>query len=92
SPEFVPLFITIISINIALMVFNLIPLPPLDGSRILYAAFPPIRNLFDRLERTGLLIIFAILLLAGPLFIPFISAITGAILQILVPGLSALST
>ena len=92
SVEFIPLFITIISINIALMVFNLIPLPPLDGSRIVYAAVPPIRDLFDRLERSGLLIVFAILLLAGPLFIPFISALVGAILHLLVSGLSALST
>ena len=51
STSLTPLFIAIISINISFMIFNLIPLPPLDGSRIVYAAFPPIRDLFDRLER-----------------------------------------
>lgn len=92
NPEMLPLFISIITINISFMVFNLIPLPPLDGSRIVYAAVPPIRDLFDRLEQQGLIIIFVLLLLAGPVITPIISAISSAILQVLVPGLSALST
>ena len=35
------LLIIAISYNLAFMVFNLIPVPPLDGSRILYAFLPP---------------------------------------------------
>ena len=61
-----PLFIAIISINVTFMVFNLIPLPPLDGSRIVYAAIPAIRPLFDQIERYGIIIIFGLLLIAGP--------------------------
>jgi len=38
--------------NILLMVFNLIPVPPLDGSKLLYAFFPDrmykIRGVYDR--------------------------------------------
>lgn len=90
--ESLQLFIVIISINVAFAVFNMIPIPPLDGSRIVYAALPPIRPLFDMLERSGLLVIFAILLLAGPLLLPFIGAITGQIMQVLVPGITGLST
>ncbi len=40
APDLVGLFINIITINISFMIFNLIPLPPLDGSRIVYAAVP----------------------------------------------------
>lgn len=35
-----PLFATIVWINIILAVFNLVPLPPLDGSKILFALLP----------------------------------------------------
>ena len=30
-----------ISLNITLAVFNLLPVPPLDGSRMLYVVLPP---------------------------------------------------
>jgi Zn-dependent protease len=87
-----PLFIAIISINVFFMVFNLIPLPPLDGSRIIYAAVPPIRPLFDQLEHHGIIIIFGLLLIAGPVLIPLISAVASAVLQLLIPGLTGIST
>ncbi len=92
SPEFIPLFISIVTINISLMVFNLLPIPPLDGSRIVYAAVPAVRNLFDQLERSGMVIIFVILLLAGPVFTPLLGTVVGSITHLLIPGLSGLST
>ena len=49
-------------INIILAAFNLIPLPPLDGSKILMGfASPDIQNLLFRSERYGFLIIIALL-------------------------------
>lgn len=87
------LFISIITVNLAFMVFNLIPIPPLDGSRILYAAAPPgLRDAMDNLERSGLLIIFVLLFLAGPILMPLLATIIGAIEQVLIPGLTGLST
>ena len=54
-------------INCILALFNLIPIPPLDGSRILAMLLPaPLRVHFARLERFGMIIIF-VLLLTGPL-------------------------
>ena len=51
-------------INIILAAFNLIPLPPLDGSKILMGFAPPgVRKYLSRLERYGLLIIIALLYL-----------------------------
>ena len=54
-------------INCVLALFNLIPIPPLDGSRILAMLLPaPLRMYFSRLERFGMIIIF-VLLITGPL-------------------------
>lgn len=49
--------------NAALMVFNLVPIPPLDGSRVVTVLLPPaLRWRYMQLERWGLFIIFALLL------------------------------
>jgi Zn-dependent protease len=49
-------------INIILAAFNLIPLPPLDGSKILMGfASPRVRNFFFRIDRYGFFIIIALL-------------------------------
>lgn len=51
-------------INIILAAFNLIPLPPLDGSKILMGFAPPsIQNYLFRLERYGFFIIIGLLYL-----------------------------
>lgn len=54
-------------INCVLALFNLIPIPPLDGSRILAILLPAsLRIHYARLERFGMIIIL-VLLMTGPL-------------------------
>ena len=50
----------IIVTNLGFLVFNLIPIPPLDGSRILYAIAPDgVRDFMEKMEySTGLIVVF----------------------------------
>lgn len=56
-----------ILLNIILALFNLIPIPPLDGSRLVYALLksPRAMNLYNRFARYGIIIFIAFLLLGG---------------------------
>lgn len=54
-------------INLALAIFNLIPIPPLDGSKILFTFLPTRgRELFYRVEQYGFIILI-FLIMAGAL-------------------------
>lgn len=43
--------------NLALMVFNLVPVPPLDGSKVLYSLFPGKPEIRNFLERNSILLV-----------------------------------
>lgn len=52
-----------IMINCVLLVINLIPIPPLDGSRVISSLLPPATAIkYERLERHGLWIFLALIL------------------------------
>lgn len=59
-------FLLVTSVNIGFFVFNMIPIPPLDGSRVLYALAPEfIRRGMETIEQYGIIFVFAIVLLAS---------------------------
>jgi Zn-dependent protease len=62
----------IVQVNLGFFIFNMIPIPPLDGSRILYALAPEfVRRGMEAIERFGVMFIFAIVLLANSLIMNY---------------------
>lgn len=74
--------ITGVMVNLGFFVFNMIPLPPLDGSRVLYALAPEfVRRGMEAIEQFGLIFIFAIVLVGSSFISMFMQAVTVAILR-----------
>jgi Zn-dependent protease len=76
-------FLTIfVVLNVALFVFNILPIPPLDGSRVLYAFAPePLQDFMQQIEPYGIFIIFG-LVLSG-ILTPLLINLNNGILQLL---------
>jgi len=66
-----------VMVNLGFFIFNMIPIPPLDGSRVLYALAPEfVRRGMEAMEQFGIIIVFAIVLFAGSSFeLFFVTAI-----------------
>jgi Zn-dependent protease len=74
-----------ISINIVLMVLNLLPLPPLDGGRIAVSLLPmPYAIKFAKIERFGFLILIALMFsgILNKILDPFINAVYALIISL----------
>lgn len=70
-------------INLGFFVFNMLPIPPLDGSRVLYALAPDfVRRGMEAMEQAGIIIIFALVFLAGSLLGRIMSSAIQGILQV----------
>lgn len=80
SPAFVELSLYIVSINLVLAFFNLIPIPPADGSKVIGPFLPyrmemNFRAWGDRMGMFGIFFLFAFVMLFGKPFFGFVSSV-----------------
>ena len=73
-----------IQVNLAFFVFNMIPFPPLDGSRLLYAFAPePLQRVMYKIESAGFMVILVFVLLFFPVISPEISNIINSLYRVI---------
>ena len=74
-----------VQINVGLFVFNMLPLPPLDGSRLIYAFAPEgVRSVMRQIESFGIIGLVIILSLALPVISPILTTVNEFILNLVV--------
>jgi len=77
-------FETFIQINVLLFVFNMIPFPPLDGSRLLYAFAPePLQKVMYTIESGGFITIIIFIFLLFPVLGPAVIHVDNSVLHFL---------
>lgn len=74
-----------VTVNLGFFAFNILPIPPLDGSRLLYAIAPEgVQRFMSVIESAGLIVVFAVvLILSQPLGI-LLNTIISAVLQVFI--------
>lgn len=74
---------TAVSVNLGFFVFNMLPIPPLDGSRILYAVAPDgVRGVMQKIEQNGILLVMIIVVLFSDVIGQVMSGCIRAILRV----------
>ena len=72
-------------VNLGFFAFNMIPIPPLDGSRVLYALAPDfVRNFMRQVEQYGLVIIMALVMVGSPFISLFMNWLIIHTLQLFI--------
>ena len=73
----------LIVVNLGFFIFNSIPIPPLDGSRVLYALAPEfVRRGMDVIEQFGIIFIFFIIVVANRFLAEFMTSALGFFLDL----------
>ncbi|MEX2054279.1 MAG: site-2 protease family protein [Candidatus Colwellbacteria bacterium] len=81
GPALVPLLIQIVFINVLLAVFNMMPVPPLDGSKILTVMLPPRYSMaLQSVGMGGIALVFLFLFLFGNLIFSLTAGLTSLII------------
>ena len=79
------LFEMFIKLNVGLFVFNMMPIPPLDGSRLLYALAPPsVQRFMEQIEAIGIAFILIFLIAFSSAIGPVLDNANKFILNVLI--------
>ena len=86
SPSLIGVMLqTFVFVNLGFFAFNMIPIPPLDGSRVLYALAPDfVRNFMRQVEQYGLVIIMALVMVGSPFISLFMNWLIIHTLQLFI--------
>ena len=77
------ILVTTVVVNLGFFVFNMIPIPPLDGSRVIYALAPDfVRRGMEAIEQYGIIFVFAVVMLASSAIGSFMGGVIGALLRL----------
>jgi Zn-dependent protease len=84
APGLAAFVVIFVQVNIAFFVFNLIPFPPLDGSRALFAVAPePLQKVMYQIEAMGFPALILFLVLLAPILGPFVGGVSTDLLRLL---------
>lgn len=75
---------SVVFINILLLVFNLLPIPPLDGSKLLFSILPISEQTKMTLEQYGFVVLLAFLFLFGAIIQPLVAFVLEKFLSLVV--------
>jgi len=86
SPSLIGVMLqTFVFVNLGFFAFNMIPIPPLDGSRVLYALAPDfVRGFMRQVEQYGLVIITALVMVGSPFISLFMNWLIIHTLQVFI--------
>ena len=70
------LLATSVAVNLGFFAFNIIPIPPLDGSRVFYVIAPDfIRRFFEVAEQYGIVLVYIAVLVLSPVLTVYMQAV-----------------
>lgn len=72
-----------VQVNLGFMIFNLLPIPPLDGSRIIYAIAPEfVQSVMRKIEPYGIVVVFLLISTFSTVFAGYMQAAQTIIIEI----------